>query len=540
MRKKKNLILTKGKTLILKIIISISMFFQIIIFSNYYTNVRNCINWIFIGALLGTLILLYLLLKNKKAFIINKKNLIFSFFISTYAMGYFLSVAYKKIRLIFDALNFNNFTVLNSFCIGILALPVCMFFSYLFLEKILPIVTKFLKKLDKIEKRYLIIVGVISIILTIILSYSTTAFTTLVYNNSAVHCDVIYTSDSGLFTREDAFINFSHAENDIRQPLFGAFAMPFSLVAHFLSNFLFIQNGQTYYVIMIVIQFLLNAITTIMLARLLKLDEKYKKIFYLLFSFSFPYLIFGLILEQYSISLFYLILTIYISFNYKGINYSYIGATGTLLTSGIIFPLITKFKSLKKWISDVFKCGLAFIITLIFSGQFTQLLVLGYKIKRLTSFSGNVILHDKLYRFTDFVSSIFIGSKGKIVNLSAVPAYRLIEPDRINYVGIIIFVILIISFILNRKDKIAKISFLWILFSVFVLVIVGWGQPENGLILYSLYFSWAYLILYFLLIKKLFKNIKIFKVVMFTTIICMSIFNFVELFNIMKFAIKFY
>lgn len=539
MKKKKNFILNNPKSILLKILISLSMFFLIIIFSNYNTTVNNSLIWILISSFIGGILLLYLLFKSKKEIIINKKSLIFSFFISTYAMEYFLDLRYNKFSFILETLKLSRFTNIAIFGIGILAIPACMFLSYLFLEKIFPKVKKFFQKLDKIEKRYLILVGVISAFFTIIICFMTTAFTNSTYNNSIVY-DIIYTSDSGIFADGDAFIDFSHVENDIRQPFFGVFALPFGLIAHFLSHFLFIQNGQGYYIIMLVIQFLLNAITTIMLGRLLKLDDKYKTYFYLLFSFSFPYLIFGFVLEQYSIALFYLILSIYISFNYKGINYSYIAATGTLLTSGIIFPLITKFKSLKQWITDVFKCGLAFIMVFIFSGQFIQILNLKYKISILSNFCGYVPFSERIFRFSNFISSIFIGTTGEIVNKTSIPAYRLIDPTEINYIGLGIFILLIISFILNRKEFMAKISFLWILFSIVVLVLIGWGQPENGLILYGLYFSWSYLILYFMLIKKIFKNIKFFKLAMYISIIFMSIFNFIELFKIVGFTIKFY
>ena len=516
---------------LIKIILSFSMFFLIIILSNYDVYFDNIVICILLGSLFGAIIF-YLLLGLKKEFIINKKTLMISFFISTYALKYFLNFKYIKFRFILESLNLNGLTNIIVFIIGILALPACLFLSYLFMDNFFPKVKSFIKKLDRIEKKYLFIVGVVSTILTIIICSMTIAFTSL--------SDVIYTSDSGILASQDAFVNFSHPENDIRQPLFGVFALPFSLLAHFLSNFFFIQSGLSYHVIMIIIQFLLNAISTIMLCRLLKLDDKNKKYFYLLFSVSFPYLIFGFILEQYSIALFYLILSIYISFVYKGINYSYIAATGTLLSSGIVFPLITKLKTLKQWFKDVFKCAFLFLVVLIFSGQFVQLLALKYKMDSLSTFYGSVLFEDKIYRFSNFISSIFIGTNGKIVNVEGDLVYRLVEPSRINYVGLCIFGLLIISFILNRKERIAKISFLWVLFSILVLVLIGWGQPENGLILYGLYFAWAYLILYFMLLKRVLKNIKLFKIVMYISIIFMLIFNVMELLKILDFAIKVY
>ena len=43
---------------------------------------------------------------------------------------------------------------------------------------------------------------------------------------------------------------------------------------------------------------------------------------------------------------------------------------------------------------------------------------------------------------------------------------------------------------------------MWLLYSFIILCVFGWGTAENGLILYSLYFSWAAFILIFSLALK--------------------------------------
>lgn len=539
MKNKKNITFNNKQTLFFNIFISVSMFFLTLIFSNYIDQLTKPIPIIYINSFLSVFILLIILLKNNKIISLNKKRIILSSLISAYCINIFLDFNINKLLLITGK---SSITIL-IFLIGVFALPAFSLFIYLFIDRIFPKIKKFFISLDTTERRYLTIIFIVAIVFSTIICFKTKAFTTPTFEIYSIS-DIIYTSDSGILTSNDAFVNFSHVENDIRQPLFGVFASPFSMIARFFSNFFFVKNGQAYWTIMMIIQFLLNAITTIMLSRLLKLDNKYKKYFYLLFSISFPYLIFSIVLEQYSIALFYLILSIYIWFNSKKINYSYIGAVGTLLTSGIIFPLITKFKSIKQWIKDVFKCFIAFIITVIFTGQLSQMLNLGNEIASFKQFSGNTMFVDRIFRFSNFVKSIFLGTEGYIggypINGSTVPSYTLKMPTTINYIGVIIFVLLLISFVVNRKNKMAILSFLWMLFSIVILVIVGWGQPENGLILYSLYFSWAYLILYFLLIKKIFKKEKIFKIVIILSIMIMAIFNFKELFNIISFAIKYY
>lgn len=157
----------------------------------------------------------------------------------------------------------------------------------------------------------------------------------------------------------------------------------------------------------------------------------------------------------------------------------------------------------------------------------------------LSDYAGTNSFADRINQFTNFISSLFFSSPGGIV-YNEIVSYQLDIPNNINYIGVILLVLMIISFIVNRKEKIAQLSFGWVVFSIVILFVIGWGMPENGLILYSLYFAWAYLILFFLLIKKIFKKEKIFKIIMSLSIVIMFLFSFRELLNIIAFAVKFY
>ena len=101
-----------------------------------------------------------------------------------------------------------------------------------------------------------------------------------------------------------------------------------------------------------------------------------------------------------------------------------------------------------------------------------------------------------------------------------------------NLLGIIILVLVTISFILNKKDKLSKISYYWVIFSVLLLCVVGWGTQENGLVLYSLYFSWAFIILIYNLFKWIFNKLKInkyFKYCILSITVMILIFNLYNL-----------
>lgn len=214
---------------------------------------------------------------------------------------------------------------------------------------------------------------------------------------------------------------------------------------------------------------------------------------------------------------------------------------GTLLTSGILFPLISKFKNIKQWIKDVFKCFVAFVVTLILSGQISQLFTLTSRAKDMNSWIGKIPIEDKFMQFSIFIKSIFFSPTSEIAQIdSGASVYRMASPAGISIIGLIILALVFISFILNRKEKMAKISIAWVIFSVIVLFIIGWGTAENGLILYSLYFAWAYLVLIYMLIKKIFKNKIAFNIIFTCLIIVMAVLNFKELFSIITFAITNY
>ncbi|MBQ9011147.1 MAG: hypothetical protein IJ093_00665, partial [Bacilli bacterium] len=320
-------------------------------------------------------------------------------------------------------------------------------------------------------------------------------------------------------------------------------ALHFSIPAKILGDvFFFFPNDYAYEIILTIGQYILLAITTIMLGRMLKLSEDDKKYFYLLISCSFPYILFSFLLEQYVIALFYLILTFYYHWSKpEKTNYLYIGAVGTLITSGIVFPVITKFKNLKNWITSVFKCFLAFVAVLIVAGQLPQIFELVDKFNSLFGdFSHSSTLSDKLYQFTHFIKGIFLANPGHYETIFFHPSYQLIHFTNVSLVGIGLFILCIVGFILNKNNKMALISLLWIGFSILILFVLGWGTAENGLVLYSLYFAWAYLILYFLFFKTIFKKKIIFKICIIVSCAIMLIFNINEFLKILKFALIYY
>lgn len=527
--------------LVIRVLFMLSSPFFTILLSNRYDY-----KVVLVGAIISFLISIFVDYKYLRNIQFDKKCFFISIFISLYSLKYYLRFENSFVRMLNNLVKHYFGIVFDDFIYKIIVLLSVPFFSvliYLFIKKILPIIKQFYCKLSKSERKYLIIISFIGLFVSIVLPFLTTAFSIPMHNNKLYIYDVIYTSDSGAITYEDAFFNVSYVENDVRQPLFGIFSLPFSIVGKLLAEILFFVPEKYEYVsAMTFIQFVLLSLSTILISRMLKLKEKDKKYLYLLFSISFSYMIFGIILEQYVIGLFYLVLTCYYFYEKKlKPNYLYVGAVGTMLTSGIVFPLISEIKNLKRYITDTFKCFLVFLSVLTIGGQFPQMFsVLTNFSSLISTFAKKISFVDRFYQFINFIKGIIIAPKGKVMEILNHPSYQLAEVKSIALLGVIVLIAVILGYILNRKNKFANFCILWVAFSVMLLLFIGWGTSENGLILYSLYFAFAYLSLFYLFLRSIIKNDKVFR--FFVILLCLTILlcNIPELVKILSFAIKNY
>jgi hypothetical protein len=127
------------------------------------------------------------------------------------------------------------------------------------------------------------------------------------------------------------------------------------------------------------------------------------------------------------------------------------------------------------------------------------------RISFFSRFTGaTVTFSDKIYQYTEFIGNCFIAPSAS-ANTTAVNhiSWQLQSVTGISFVGVLIFLLSIVSAIWNRGKKSSLLAAGWIGFSVVMLVGLGWGTKENGLILYALYFGWAFLVLLFQLVEKI-------------------------------------
>lgn len=328
-----------------------------------------------------------------------------------------------------------------------------------------------------------------------------------------------------------------------RQPLFGVFALPFGLASKLLSDILFFVPN-IYPIAITTVQIFLLGIVSIMLCRIFKFKNIHERNFIMLYMSSFMVISFAFIIEQYIISLFYLVLVLYCYYVLKRKeNYCYVGSVGTLTTNIVLLPFITQTKKIKTYIFVILKC---LLIGIGFFSIFGQLpLVFNFVdsfINIFSTFGGDsVSLYNRIIQWVSFVRNIFIAAPASVYSgRFSEYGYYLDDIYNISKFGVLILGICIISFIINRKEKKSYLLFGWILFSTIIMVVLGRGTSENGLNLYSLYFGWSFVILIYMLLKKIIKNEKILNVIVCVLMVCLLIVNILGFAEIVKFGITYY
>jgi len=119
--------------------------------------------------------------------------------------------------------------------------------------------------------------------------------------------------------------------------------------------------------------------------------------------------------------------------------------------------------------------------------------------------------------------------------------YRLAPVTSLNFLGVLLSAFAVFGFILNYKNTFAKICMFWILYSFLILCVIGWGTQENGLILYSLYFGWAYFSLIFIAIEKIFQKQKTMRYLIYSVLIgVLAGINFWGIYDRIQFGIQYY
>ena len=402
--------------------------------------------------------------------------------------------------------------------------------------------------LSKIE---LIIYSILTIALLGFVCY--VFFGSNAFWGTKLNYDIIYTSDSPSLVNSNVYLRLYHGENDLRQPLFAVFAAPFVGFGYALSVPLSHINPVFTPLFMNVIQVLMLVTANLMLAKIINLDTVGRVCFMLFTSVTYTTLLFSVMMEQYIVAYFWLIFVIFSYIEYKKATViSLSAAGGTLLTSLVLIPTAYENEQrnntckIRSFVTAVEKGLLGFLVMLFAFGRLDILLNFSEKTTQLSGFAGGENIVGRSKQYLSFISSCFI-SPNAVVDKTTYDhiSWQLSKGiiTQINIIGIIIIALCLVSFIVNRKNMLTKISALWVCFSVILLCIVGWGSAENGMILYSLYFGWAFIVLLFQLVnwcseKLRFKHLT--PIICSVAIIIIAILNYQGIRDLLSFAFTYY
>lgn len=484
----------------------------------------------FIALIFGFLIIKFLYKDMFRKISVSK--ILLSFVVTIYSGNVFYSYHFGEFSEYYKLSSFNLFISSVLFILAFTSL------TYYFIEKIWPYIFNFFKSLSKNEKRYIVGLFIFAFIITTIVYNLTNAF------YSAGFYDIIYTSDSGEIFAKDTFFNVSSSQNDMpRQPLFGVFSLPFALISKVLSNVLFFVPNS-YPICTTVIQIVLLGIISIMICRIFNLKKQHERNFIMIYMSSFMVISFAFIIEQYIISLFYLILVLYVYYVLKNKNnYAYIGSVGSLTTSVAFLPFVTSEKDVKSYIGATLKCLLIGIGIFAIFGQIPLIFnFVDSLVNIFNSFGGDSVpFKGRIIQWISFIRNIFVTAPASLYpGRFSEYGYYLDDIYNISKFGILILIICLISLILNRKNKQIKVLLGWILYSFLILVILGWGTSENGLNLYSLYFGWPFVVLIYMFLNKVFKNSEVLNIMIYIITICLLVINVLGFLNIVDFGLTYY
>lgn len=322
--------------------------------------------------------------------------------------------------------------------------------------------------------------------------------------------DIVYTADTDALYNNMSFLSLTFVENDLRQPLFALFSMPFAGVPYVVSHLLGLTPALTA-ILFNSVQVLLLMAGHLMLTALVGRTPLRRMAFLLLLCASYTTLLNAIMVEQYVTAYFWLMLTVVaICQGMQSTLLPFLGAGGSLLTSAALAPWCSC-HSLRRtplrWLSDMGKLTLSSVLLVIAFGRFDVLYSIAEKIASLAKFTGSdSSFSSRFDQYTSFLHDCFLAPAAGIAQGSApdgILSWRLDVVSSLHPMGVVLMLLLIFSAWFHRHQRLCQVAFYWSVFSCVLLAVIGWGTWESGLILYSLYFCWCFLLLLFRLLEWL-------------------------------------
>ena len=325
--------------------------------------------------------------------------------------------------------------------------------------------------------------------------------------------------------------------------------LPFSLSARALGRILhFIPFSYIYFLQLLHIG--LMACNGVLLMRMCKLANFSKIYFLLLYTSSYSFMIFSITLERYILATFCIILFVYANIHLPKIKYiTALAATGTLTTNLVAFPLATYDRNMKIWLSNLTKLAGIFIAICVLCGELSTLFdSVKDIIFQLNRYGGaSVPTEQKGLQFINFITSIFLKPETALLHWTdsetniTFMSYTLAASISVNWLGIVLIALSVAGFVINRKHQFVRMSFLWAVFTVIIIFVIGWYTKGNETFLGTLYFGWAFFVLVFMFFEKLLEKQRIVKYAVYSlAFIAMTTLNVAGIADLIKFAVQYY
>lgn len=345
--------------------------------------------------------------------------------------------------------------------------------------------------------------------LTVVLLYCKTTVFHMAGTSGTDSYDVLFTSDSGLIYSQDCYLNANADENDLRQPYFALAALPFGAAAKLIALFL-PMFAYGYAVGLQFVQIMAVFLSGYLLADVFGFEGRRKYIAIAAYTLCFSQVFFGLLIEQYAVGVFYLLLAVFFAKRRELLSVPLCAlSVGGLLTNIVLAPfcVFCKEKGEKAAAAYLKRAALGIFFLVFFmtvSGQLLQLhpALVRYRLDRYAEFPPRLPLAGCVLQYTHFVSNLFLPAPAEAVAGEAY-RYHLLAIDGVRAEGVALFVLAIVCFFACLRERGAQICGYWILFSLVLFLGIGYGTGENGVILYSHYFAWAFIGLYLCALRKL-------------------------------------
>lgn len=388
-----------------------------------------------------------------------------------------------------------------ALALGTMALPAISFCWLWLIQRLLPILARGWQGLSLQERWYWAVsVAVLAVCITQVYGRTSAFYFPVTQEGAFEGYDVIFNSDTGSQIATGIHLNIGANQSDIRQPLYGLFAQPVGVLGAALGRLLAPVLPDATAIVLAVAQAAALQFVLLLVCRMaLPKGRPWVRLALMLaMDCSYPVLLFVLNMEQYVLSLFWLLLLVYVAVeggSQRERALFYIAATGSLLTTGVLLPLLSGARTVRGWLRDLWSTvgqalaigGLFARFSLLFAGP-TSLIYL------LQNFSGaGLPLSQRLQQYSRFLSSCMLNPGGVVDPIfRGWPSYQPMPMEGWDLLGLGLLAVTCVCFWRVRRLPLAKICMGWVAYSVVILGTIGWGSTENGMVLYILYFSWAF------------------------------------------------